>query len=233
MTFVAVICDADDPCSVNTAYHPESSFTMSPRSTTLPLYFWYWGSNSKNSWDDRDPSVTQNELFATLIPCFRLWSSGSTPSHWHGYETHPGAITFQPKQASSWSHCQRAHPLPATPFQCPRSRTATLEPVYWAASVRPAGDPVDSDPGAVFEDDPHPWSDAGRPLEPWVCRHTQEPTVLSRVNCRPSHLNVDHLHQPCLFTQAHFKDRWGPVLPPLRLTGGFLPRRPDGTTAGR
>ena len=41
MTFAAVICDADDPCSVNTAYDPESSFAMSPRSTTLPLYFWY------------------------------------------------------------------------------------------------------------------------------------------------------------------------------------------------
>ena len=45
--FAAVICDADDPCSVNTAYDPESSFTMSPRSTTLPLYFWSWGTNSK------------------------------------------------------------------------------------------------------------------------------------------------------------------------------------------
>ena len=41
MTFAAVICDADDPCSVNTAYDPESSFTVSPRSTTLPLYFRY------------------------------------------------------------------------------------------------------------------------------------------------------------------------------------------------
>ena len=27
MTFAAVICDADDPFSVNTAYEPESSFT--------------------------------------------------------------------------------------------------------------------------------------------------------------------------------------------------------------
>ena len=27
---------ADDPCSVNTAYASESSFTMSPRSTTRP-----------------------------------------------------------------------------------------------------------------------------------------------------------------------------------------------------
>ena len=38
-SFAAVICDADDPCSVNTAYDPESSFTMSSRSTTQPLYF--------------------------------------------------------------------------------------------------------------------------------------------------------------------------------------------------
>ena len=45
MTSAAVIWDDDDPCSVNTAYAPESSFTMSPRSTTLPLYFWYRGSN--------------------------------------------------------------------------------------------------------------------------------------------------------------------------------------------
>ena len=39
MTFAAVICDAADPYSENTAYDPQPSFTMSPRSTTLPLYF--------------------------------------------------------------------------------------------------------------------------------------------------------------------------------------------------
>ena len=43
MTFAAVICDADDPCSVNTAC---ASFTMSPRSTTRPLFFWCFASNS-------------------------------------------------------------------------------------------------------------------------------------------------------------------------------------------
>ena len=37
--FAAVICEADDPCSVNTAYAPESSFAMSPRSTTLLFLF--------------------------------------------------------------------------------------------------------------------------------------------------------------------------------------------------
>ena len=45
MTCAAVICDADDPCSVNTAYDPESSFTISPQSTTRPLYFWGFASN--------------------------------------------------------------------------------------------------------------------------------------------------------------------------------------------
>ena len=32
-TLAAVMCDAEDPCSVNTAHEPESSFTKSPRST--------------------------------------------------------------------------------------------------------------------------------------------------------------------------------------------------------
>ena len=36
----AAMCDAEDPCSVNTAYEPESSLTTSPRSTTRPLFFW-------------------------------------------------------------------------------------------------------------------------------------------------------------------------------------------------
>ena len=33
---------------------------------------------------------------------------------------------FPPEADSLWSHISTAHPLPATPFQCPRSRTATL-----------------------------------------------------------------------------------------------------------
>ena len=64
-----------------------------------------------------------------------------------------------------------------------------------------------------------------------------EPTVLSRVSCRLSHLNVDRFHQPCLFSWAHTREgedchsrsTWRPltlagssVLPPLRLSGGFF-----------
>ena len=49
------------------------------------------------------------------------------PHRRHRFETHPGTITFSPEASSSSSHFQLAHPLPATPFQCPRSRTASLE----------------------------------------------------------------------------------------------------------
>ena len=44
-TFAAVMCDADDPCSVDTAQEPESPFTTSPRNTTRPLHsieFFRW-----------------------------------------------------------------------------------------------------------------------------------------------------------------------------------------------
>ena len=34
---VANLCDAEEPCSVNTAYDPEASFTTSPRNTTRPV----------------------------------------------------------------------------------------------------------------------------------------------------------------------------------------------------
>ena len=39
ITSAAVICDAVEPRSVKTAWEPESSFTMSFRNTTPPLYF--------------------------------------------------------------------------------------------------------------------------------------------------------------------------------------------------
>ena len=45
MILTAVICDADDPWSLNTAQEPESSFTRSHRSTTRPLDFWCSATN--------------------------------------------------------------------------------------------------------------------------------------------------------------------------------------------
>ena len=63
MTLAAVIWDADDPCFANTAKDPESSFTVSPRSTTRPMYFWNCGSSSEFlRW--------QRSRNDKLIPCF-------------------------------------------------------------------------------------------------------------------------------------------------------------------
>ena len=133
------------------------------------------------------------------------------------FEAHPGANTFPPEADSLlWSHISSGPSASRSTFSVStitdgnariggRSTfpALTLACLYIEPSpcggVRPACDPVDSDPGAVFEDDPHPGSDAGRPQEPRVCRHTWEPTVLSRVSCRPSHLNFDRFHQPSLF----------------------------------
>ena len=190
-------------------------------------------------------------------------------------EAHPGANTFPPEADSLlWSHISSGPSASRNTFSVSTitdgnarigSRSTfpalTLAWLYIEPSpcggVRPAGDPVDSDPGAVFEDDPHPRSDAGRPIEPWVCRHTRQPTVLSRVSCRPFHLNIDRFHKPCLFpwrtpychrnTAGLGRDRWGLSSPYhvaatyplwavwlslLRDSLEVLPRRLDGTTAG-
>ena len=81
----------------------------------------------------------------------RFWGApwGDPPFHPPGHW--PGLTNNGPKR------------FPQTPFQCPRSRTATLEPggaggdnlalnvgltVYNSKGVRPARDPVDSDPDA-------------------------------------------------------------------------------------
>ena len=70
MTFAAAICDADDPCSVNTAYDPESSFTVSPRSTTLPLFFFF---KKKKMWLNSKflrRQMSMNDWKCTVLPSF-------------------------------------------------------------------------------------------------------------------------------------------------------------------
>ena len=162
----------------------------------------------------------------------------------HGYEAHQERSPFHPKQnlrEVTFNGPIRFAHLPSV-HDHGRQRSGTeptwlyIEP-FPCGRVRPAGDPVDSDPGAVFEDDPLSRSDAGRPLEPWVCRHTREPTVLSRLSCRPPHLNFDSFHQPCLLPgrtsnigeDCRHRTTWrpltptgSPTLPPMRLTGGFF-----------
>ena len=70
MTFAAVICDADDPCSVNR--EPESSFTISPQSTTRPLYYWCFFCSSINdakcTVTSKIPSSKFSEVSVILCP---------------------------------------------------------------------------------------------------------------------------------------------------------------------
>ena len=69
----AVICEADEPCSVKTAKAPESSSTMSPRGTTLPLYFWSFGAIPRSS-GDRCPSMMQSGLSFLFLCASRMTS---------------------------------------------------------------------------------------------------------------------------------------------------------------
>ena len=142
-----------------------------------------------------------------LLPSFemlmRLWSSGSSPASAR-FRGAPRGDHLSTRSEQSTPLFQRAHTrFPhhlCSDYDHGRQRSEREQQLFPALTlawlyiepspcgeVRPAGDPVDSDPGAVFEDDPHPRSDAGRPLEPWVCHHTRDPTVLSRVSCRSFH----------------------------------------------
>ena len=64
-----------------------------------------------------------------------------------------------------------------------------------------------------------------------MCHDTREPTVLSRVSCRPFHLNVDRFHQPCLSPgRTSTYSFWAARLILLCVSLEVLPRRLDGTT---
>ena len=168
----------------------------------------------------------------------------------------PGRPPFHPKQVSTLelSYVQRAYPLPADISahdhgrlrsslvaaalvylalrrpDCAFSRlTAFIAEEYDRPVTQSIATPEPGCPG------PHPRS--SRP----------EPTVLSRWSCRPSHLNTDRFHQPCLLpgrTSRIGEDcRPRTAWRPLTLFGQpgssssashwrFLPRRLDGTTAG-
>ena len=128
MTFAAVICDADDPWTVNTAYDPESSFTKSPRSTTRPLYFWCFASDSAffkwqmSSSEPRWtflPFVLTSSITSFLLLTFVRSQAGIFSNfshtfacdlrapHWLTrpvFEAHPGATTFPHEANSLWSH---------------------------------------------------------------------------------------------------------------------------------
>ena len=131
------------------------------------------------------------------------------------FSTHCVLLASGPR--ASW-----AQPLPATPFS-----VSTITDGY--ARIRSA---------APFS--PLRWPDCtlsrlraeeyDRPVTQSIA--TPEPssrtiTTLDRtlgVGCRPSHLNFDRFHQPCLVVSVprggHLPFLGSPVLPLLRLTGG-------------
>ena len=202
----------------------------------------------------RNKRLVDRKTRCLLSPNFRrLWSSGSSPAHPSGFRGAPRGdylstrsrlsveslfnlpIRF-PQHLFSVHHGRQRSERGRSTFPALTLAWLYIEPSP-CGGVRPAGDPVDGDPGAIFKDDPHPGSGAGRPLEPWVCHHTREPTVLSRVSCRPSHLKIDRFHQPCLIPGrtsrigedcrfpvprgSHLPFLGSPTLPPSRLTGGL------------
>ena len=74
ITFAAVIGGADEPCSVNTAYDPEASLTMSPR-IQLDFCIFETVAPTPNYWDDRGPVNDENctvlaSLLASAITSF-------------------------------------------------------------------------------------------------------------------------------------------------------------------
>ena len=71
-TLAAAMCDAEEPCSVNAAQDPASSFTASPRNTTRPLYFWNFLSNSEFLRWHKSMSIT-NEVFLPLFALSRCF----------------------------------------------------------------------------------------------------------------------------------------------------------------
>ena len=99
-----------------------------------------------------------------------------------GFEAQPGANTFPSVCGLTATSFTDPSASPQHLFsvhdhgrQCSgRGPQHTFLPLHWtdgtisrlrAEEYDPAGDPVDSDPGAVFEDDPHPRADACRSLE--------------------------------------------------------------------
>ena len=98
-TFAAVICDADELCSLNAAYEPESSFTTSPRRTTRPSHFWSCCSDSEFLRWHRSMNATN---WTVLLTCRAFLMTSSL------------LVTFVTCQAGKISCC--AHSLSTAAF---------------------------------------------------------------------------------------------------------------------
>ena len=155
----------------------------------------------------------------------------------------PGRTPFHPRQTFFWwkslflgpirfpqhlfsvhDHGRQRSGRGPQPLTCPYVGLT----VHWPVSVRRSmTGPVTQSiatPEPSSRTIPHSRSDAGRPLEPWVCRHTREPTVLSRLSCRPPHLNFDRF-SPALPCSPRRTSRVGEDCRPRTTWAGHLPLR--------
>ena len=120
----------------------------------------------------------------------------SAPVRWRRTQ---GRSPFHPKRASLPELCyvQRAHPLPANTFSVPTITDGHAR-AWWPQHLLTLGLGC-------------PVLTVGRAAarQSLGCvTGTREPTVLSRVSCRPFHLKIDRLHKPCLLPWRT------PLLPP-------------------
>ena len=162
---------------------------------------------------------TPNILEFCVLADFRFFDSESRSKMNCGFHRQSQNHTpYQYRKEASTpllSSSQWAHPHPADTFSVPAitdgyARTTWPKhfhpetyvglPVHWAVSLLREGTTGQwqsrQRPRSQVKLVPHPRSSRSSP-RPWMHHHTQ-PTVLSRVSCRPLHLYIDRFHQPCL-----------------------------------
>ena len=147
------------------------------------------------------PGLQQNLSLGTESACgLRALCRLTRPA----FEAHPGATTFPPVAHHGNGRALLTGPpaSPQAPLQCPRSRAATLElrgaggfatwPLRrpdrtWSRLHSREYDWPVTQPTATPEPRCHGTHlrSSRSSLRPWVCHHTREPTVLSRVSCLP------------------------------------------------
>ena len=116
MTFAAVICDADDPCSVNTAIRSRIIFSQYRLGVQLDLCIFGALSPIRHSSNCKCPSVRQNELLrpSSLLPLVIIGLLTGSPVRLS--RCTPGrSLSTRSEQPPPLF--QRAQPLPASPFQ--------------------------------------------------------------------------------------------------------------------
>ena len=157
-TFAVIICDADEPCSVNTTDEPESSFTTSPWSTTRPFHVHGWKEFPVDGVQTTSPMlefcpthfpsrlcriVTPKALLPTGVPtnalpavplpelCPTIFATGTEVDQskgWGSPSSEVGAMLERPPSCLGWTRRRRRVACPAHPGSLGGSRPELLPP---------------------------------------------------------------------------------------------------------